>query len=65
MTIGYHPRFHAAFWEHALLKDDVVCAGKPDAAAIFFEGWAVAASVGLYSMATLEKQLLNMIGNLV
>ena len=21
-------RFHAAFWEHALLKDDVVCAGK-------------------------------------
>jgi hypothetical protein len=38
-------KFHAAFWEHVLLKDDVVCAGKPDAAAIFFEGWAVAAMV--------------------
>lgn len=36
-------KFHAAFWEHPLLKNDIVCKGVPDAAAVFFEGWAVAA----------------------
>jgi hypothetical protein len=37
--------FHANFWEAPVLKDDIVCAGKPDACAVFFEGWAMATLV--------------------
>jgi thiamine kinase-like enzyme len=31
--------FHAAFWNHPLLQEDIVCKGDPDACAIFFEQW--------------------------
>jgi hypothetical protein len=33
--------FHANFWDSPVLKEDIVCQGKPDACAVFFEGWAM------------------------
>ena len=35
--------FHASFWEHPLLKEEIVSMGNPEAAAVFFEPWSVLA----------------------
>lgn len=33
--------FHAGYWQADILKDPVVCSGNPNAAAVFFEQWAL------------------------